>query len=98
MRNQTQFKKISVTKEVYDRIIEDKHHFESVIGGGAWSMSDTITEYFKILNSYTQDNHKKIICKCGKTFLTNFDGYEKTIDLIQHLKVCDKGGIKNGTI
>ena len=45
-----EFKKISITKEVYNRLNEDKIHFESVIGGGAWSISDTITEYLKILN------------------------------------------------
>jgi len=50
MRNTQEFKKISITKEVYNRLNEDKIHFESVIGGGAWSISDTITEYLKILN------------------------------------------------
>ena len=50
MRTITEFKKISVTKEVYDRIIKDKIHFENVIGGGAWSISDTITEDLKILS------------------------------------------------
>ena len=51
MRKTQEFKKISVTKEVYDRLNEDKIHFESVIGGGVWSISDTITEYLKILKT-----------------------------------------------
>jgi hypothetical protein len=82
MRNQTQFKKISVTKEVYDRIIEDKHHFESVIGGGAWSMSDTITEYFKILNAYKSDTNERFYCKCGLVFSSN-KPFQK------HITKCD---------
>jgi len=49
MRTITKFKKISVTEEVYQRIIKDRKHFQEVIGGGRWSISDTISEYFKIL-------------------------------------------------
>ena len=50
MRTVTKFKKISVTQEVYDRLQEDKKHFQDTIGGGKWSISDTIREYIKILN------------------------------------------------
>jgi len=56
MRKKTIFKKISVTEGVYKRINKDKKHFEKVIGGGKWSTSDTITEYFKIIKL----NKKKI--------------------------------------
>jgi len=51
MRSKTEFKKISVTKELYDRIKKDKEHFQKVIGGGKWSISDTILEYFKIADT-----------------------------------------------
>jgi len=50
MRTKTEFIRISVTKEVYDRIQKDKKHFQETIGGGKWSLSDTITEYFKLIN------------------------------------------------
>jgi len=49
MRKKTKFKKISVTEEIYLRLNKDKKHFEKVIGGGKWSISDTITEYYKIM-------------------------------------------------
>jgi predicted CopG family antitoxin len=49
MRTKKEFKKISVTKEVYDKLQKDKLHFEKKIGGGKWSISDTITEYYKIM-------------------------------------------------
>jgi len=42
---------IRVTKEVFERLMEDKKHFEKVIGG-KWSISDVITEYLKIINQY----------------------------------------------
>ena len=49
MRKKTIFKRISVTEEVYKRIIKDRNDFQKVIGGGKWSISDTINEYFKII-------------------------------------------------
>jgi hypothetical protein len=51
MRTQTQYKRISVTKEIHERLKEDRNHFQRVIGGGKWSISDTIMEYFKIINT-----------------------------------------------
>ena len=87
MRNTQEFKKISVTKEVYNRLNEDKIHFESVIGGGAWSISDTITEYFKVLTDYKLDTNKRFYCKCGLVFSSNKPFQE-------HITKCDKGGIK----
>jgi len=51
MRTKKNYKKISVTEEIYDRIIKDREHFQLTIGGGKWSISDTITEYFKIINN-----------------------------------------------
>ncbi len=51
MRTATIFKRISVTEEVYKRLIKDRDHFQEVIGGGKWSISDTITEYLKIIGN-----------------------------------------------
>jgi predicted CopG family antitoxin len=52
MRTTTKtFKRISVTEEVYNRLKKDREHFQKVIGGGKWSLSDTITEYLKIINT-----------------------------------------------
>jgi len=49
MRTTTKFKRISVTEEIYKRLISDRKHFQEIIGGGKWSISDTITEYYKIM-------------------------------------------------
>lgn len=49
MRVRKAYKKISVTQEVYDRLIKDRDNFQKVIGAGKWSISDTINEYFKIM-------------------------------------------------
>lgn len=48
MRTRKEFKKISVTKEIYDRINSDKEKFQKDIDGGRWSISDVIQEYIKI--------------------------------------------------
>ena len=49
MRDKVVLKRIAVREEVYDRLRKDKAHFQKVIGGGKWSFSDTLTEYFKIM-------------------------------------------------
>jgi len=49
MRRKNSYKRISVTTEVYNRLIKDRNHFQKVIGGGKWSISDTIVEYWKML-------------------------------------------------
>jgi len=51
MRKQIIFRRISVTEEVYQRIHEDRKHFQETINGGKWSVSDTITEWLKIINT-----------------------------------------------
>jgi len=40
---------IAVTEELHKRLVEDRDHFQEVIGGGRWSLSDTIKEYIKIM-------------------------------------------------
>ena len=41
---------IRVNKAVYDRIKKDKAHFQKLIGGGKWSINDTLREWIKILD------------------------------------------------
>jgi len=50
MRNKTEFKRICVHKELYIEILKDRKHFQEVIGGGKWSISDTLKEWKKIIN------------------------------------------------
>ena len=49
MRTKKKSKMIAVTKEVHKRLVEDRDHFQKLIGGGKWSLSDTIEEYIKIM-------------------------------------------------
>lgn len=49
MRVKAESKMISVSKEVYDQLIKDRADFQKLIGGGKWSISDTINEYYKIM-------------------------------------------------
>ena len=51
MRCQEKFKRIAVTESMYNRIIKDRAHFQEVIGGGVWSISDTLKEWTKILDT-----------------------------------------------
>ena len=48
----TEFKKISVTEEIHERLKKDRDEFEKVIGGGKWSISDTIEEYLKVIHCF----------------------------------------------
>jgi hypothetical protein len=43
---------IKVSKEIHDRLIKDKKHFEKTIGQGKqkWFINDVLKEYIKILN------------------------------------------------
>ena len=50
MRTITIFKRIAITEEIYIRLKETRREFQRTIGGGKWSLSDTLTEMFKILD------------------------------------------------
>jgi len=51
MRSTTkEFKRISVEKDVHERLKRDRDKFEKIIGGGVWSISDAIKEYYKIMD------------------------------------------------
>ena len=49
MRTKKELVRIAVTKKVHKRLVGDRGHFQKIIGGGKWSLSDTIEEYFKIM-------------------------------------------------
>lgn len=49
--------KISVPEETYRRLQLDRQEFQRTIGGGKWSLADTILEYLKILDA--MQNGKK---------------------------------------
>ena len=51
MRNKEKYKMLRVHDSTHKRVMKDREHFEKVIGGGEWSVNDTITEYHKILNT-----------------------------------------------
>lgn len=46
------FTTVKVSKGVHKRLLEDKKHFEKVIGQGKqkWFLNDVINEYIKILD------------------------------------------------
>lgn len=50
MRIKNNYKTILVTEDVYNRLNQAKEHFQKTIGGGTWSMSDTLNEWIKILD------------------------------------------------
>ncbi len=49
MRTKKKSKMIAVSEETYKRLVQDRGHFQETIGGGKWSLSDTIEEYIKIM-------------------------------------------------
>jgi len=51
MRTTTKMKTIKVTEKVHERLTKDRDEFEKLIGGGKWSIDDTLKEYFKILKT-----------------------------------------------
>ena len=50
MRTKTGNKTIVVSEHIHNLLIEDRNHFEKTIGGGKWSINDTINEYIKIIH------------------------------------------------
>jgi len=50
MRIKNNYTTISVKKSIHERLKKDRDHFQKVIGGGRWGISDTIEEYLKIIS------------------------------------------------
>ena len=55
VRKKQEWKTISISENIYNRLEKDRRHFEKIIGGGKWSMNDTLIEWIKILNTL-EDN------------------------------------------
>lgn len=58
MRNKKIFKRIAVEVNLYHQLLKDKAKFQKEIGGGKWSISDTINELKKI-SSMGESNDRK---------------------------------------
>lgn len=52
VRTKEEWRTITVSKNIYDRINEDRESFEKDIGGGKWSMNDALIERQKILDQF----------------------------------------------
>jgi len=52
VRNKTEWRTITVSGNIYNRIEEDRKDFEKTIKGGKWSMNDALVERQKILDIF----------------------------------------------
>jgi len=50
VRTKEEWKTITISKNLYNRLEEDRKHFEKDIGGGKWSLNDSLKEWCKILD------------------------------------------------
>lgn len=58
MRSKEKTIVIKVKFSTKKRLENDKKHFQKVIGGGLWSLDDTIKEYHKILDGFKYGEKK----------------------------------------
>jgi hypothetical protein len=56
VRKKEEWRTITVSKNMYDRLEEDRKHFEKDIGGGKWSLNDALRERQKILDLVKSQN------------------------------------------
>lgn len=54
MRKRKITKMIVVEEEIYNRLKTDKKEFQKTINSGSWSLSDTIREYQRIIDTLTE--------------------------------------------
>lgn len=52
VRKKQEWKTISVSENIYNRLEEDRQEFEKTIGGGKWSLNDAMVERQKILDQF----------------------------------------------
>lgn len=50
VRPKQEWRNITVSENIYNRIEEAREDFEKTIKGGKWSMNDALTEWVKILD------------------------------------------------
>lgn len=54
VRSKAEWKTITISKNMYERLEEDRRHFEKTIGGGKWSLNDALVERQKILDQFQE--------------------------------------------
>lgn len=54
VRNKTEWRTITISENLYNRLEEDRKHFEETIKGGKWSMNDALKEWCKILDQFKE--------------------------------------------
>ena len=54
VRKKQEWRTISVNENIYNRLEEDRKHFEKTIKGGKWSMNDALVERQKILDQFKE--------------------------------------------
>lgn len=54
VREKQNWKTITISENIYNRINEDRITFEKEIGGGKWSMNDALRERQKILDQFEE--------------------------------------------
>ena len=54
VRIKQKWKTISVSENIYNRLEEDRKHFEKTIQGGKWSLNDVLVERQKILDQFKE--------------------------------------------
>jgi len=63
MRTKKDYVSISITRDLHKILLMDRGEFEKLIGGGKWSISDTIKEYHKIMRSNLNPTQQKVYDK-----------------------------------
>jgi len=58
MRSSEPFKRIAIRESVYNKILEDRAKYEKNLGGGIWSISDTLSEWMKELKKIKEKGEK----------------------------------------
>lgn len=54
VRNKTEWRTITISENLYDRLNKDREHFQETIKGGKWSMNDALSEWCKILDQFKE--------------------------------------------
>lgn len=58
VRNKTEWRTITVSENLYNRLDEDRKDFEKKIKGGKWSMNDALNEWCKTLDQLKNNTNR----------------------------------------
>jgi len=64
VRKKQEWRTISVNENIYNRLEEDRKHFEKTIKGGKWSLNDAMVERQKILDQFKGADNKDYTNLC----------------------------------